>query len=76
MIIYQANKFEFLNHAFRDDIEDIVSKHYGEATGRSVGSSELAAWKNSLLEMAKVLDDTEIPNDAGVAIEYQLPQTA
>jgi len=76
MIIYQANKLEFLNHAFRDDIEDIVSKHYGEATGRSVGSSELAAWKNSLLEMAKVLDDAEIPNDAGVAIEYQLPQTA
>lgn len=76
MIIYQANKLEFLNHAFRDDIEDIVSKHYGEATGRSVGSSELAAWKNSLLEMAKVLDDAEIPNDAGIAIEYQLPQSA
>lgn len=76
MIIYQANKRDFLTHAFGDSIEDVVSKHYGEATGRSVGSSELAAWKNSLLEMAIVLRDEEIPNDAGVAIEYQLPQTA
>jgi len=76
MIIYQANKRDFLNHAFEDSIEDVVSKHYGEATGRSVGSSELAAWKNSLMEMAIVLRDEEIPNDAGVAIEYQLPQTA
>lgn len=76
MIIYQANKTEFLNHAFRDDIEDIVSRHYGEATGRAVGPSELQAWKNSLLEMAKVLQDEEIPSDVGVAIEYQLPQSA
>jgi DUF2075 family protein len=76
LIIYQANKTEFLNHAFRDDIEDIVSRHYGEATGRAVGPSELQAWKNSLLEMAKVLQDEEIPSDVGVAIEYQLPQSA
>jgi len=28
------------------------------------------------MEMAKVLNDEEIPGDAGVAIEYQLPQTS
>ncbi len=76
MIIYQANKTEFLNHAFREDIEDVVSRHYGEVTGRAVGPSELHAWKNSLLEMAKVLQDEEIPADVGVAIEYQLPQSS
>jgi DUF2075 family protein len=76
LIIYQANKTEFLNHAFRDDIEDVVSRHYGEVTGRTVGPSELQAWKNSLLEMAKVLQDEDIPSDIGVAIEYQLPQSS
>lgn len=76
MIIYQANKTEFLDHAFRDDIEDVVSRHYGEVTGRAVGPSELQAWKNSLLEMAKVLQDEEIPADVSVAIEYQLPQSS
>ncbi len=78
MIIYQANKTQFLDHAFRDDdnIEDIVSRHYGEATGRAVSQSELGAWRNSLIEMAKVLQDDEIPSDVGIAIEYQVPQSS
>ncbi|MCK6421725.1 MAG: DUF2075 domain-containing protein [Aquabacterium sp.] len=76
MIIYQASKSQFLHHALRDDIEDVVSRHYRSATGHNVGSSEMQSWKHSLLEMAKVLGDEEIPEDAGVAIEYQLPQTS
>ncbi|MFN9507193.1 MAG: DNA/RNA helicase domain-containing protein [Rubrivivax sp.] len=76
MIIYQASKRQFLHHALRDDIEDVVSRHYRSATGHGVGASEVSAWKNSLLEMAKVLGDDEIPDDAGVAIEYQLPQSS
>jgi uncharacterized protein len=76
VIIYQANKTQFLHHALRDDIEDVVSRHYRSATGHDVGRSEMQSWKHSLLEMAKVLGDEEIPDDAGVAIEYQLPQTS
>ena len=76
MIIYQASKSRFLHHALRDDIEDVVSRHYRSATGHSVGPSEMQSWKHSLLEMAKVLGDEEIPEDADVAIEYQLPQTS
>ena len=76
MIIYQASKSQFLHHALRDDIEDIVSRQYRSATGRGVGPPELQAWRHSLLEMAKVLGDDEIPDDAGVAIEYQLPQSS
>ena len=76
MIIYQASKSQFLHHALRDDIEDVVSRHYRSATGHGVGPSEIQAWKHSLLEMAKVLGDEEIPDDAGVAIEYQLPQSS
>jgi hypothetical protein len=76
MIIYQASKAEFLHHALRDDIEDIISLHFRSATGHRVGESEVRAWRQSLLEMAKVLGDEEIPSDAGVAIEYQLPQSS
>lgn len=76
MIIYQASKSEFLHHAFHDDIEDVVSHHFRSATGRGVGPAEIQAWKHSLLEMARVLQDEEIPGDSGVAIEYQLPQTS
>jgi len=73
MIIYQASKSEFLHHALHDDIEDVMSRHFLNATGHGVGRSEVRSWKNSLIEMAKVLNDDEIPSDAGVAIEYQLP---
>ena len=76
MIIYQASKRQFLHHALRDDIEDVVSRQYRIMTGHGVGPSEIQAWKHSLLEMAKVLGDDEIPDDAGVAIEYQLPQSS
>ena len=76
MIIYQASKRQFLHHALRDDIEDVVTRHYRSATGHGVSPGEVRAWKHSLLEMAKVLGDEEIPEDAGVAIEYQLPQSA
>ena len=74
MIIYQATKTQFLQHAWRDDIEDVVLRHFRSAGARGVGPAEIQAWKHSLLEMAKVLQDEEIPADAGVAIEYQLPQ--
>jgi uncharacterized protein len=76
LIIYQASKSQFLHHALRDDIEDVMTRHYQSATGHGVGPSEVQAWKHSLLEMAKVLQDEEIPSDAAVAIEYQLPQTS
>jgi hypothetical protein len=76
VIIYQASKTQFLEHAWHDDIEDVVTRHFRSATGRGVGQSEIQSWRSSLLEMAKVLQDEEIPADAGVGIEYQLPQTS
>jgi hypothetical protein len=39
VIIYQASKSQFLHHALRDDIEDVVSRHYRSAAGHSVGPS-------------------------------------
>lgn len=76
MIVYQASKSQFLQHALREDIEDIVSRQFRSAMGHGVAAAEIRAWKHSLLEMAKVLQDEEIPPDAGVAIEYQLPQSS
>jgi DUF2075 family protein/SOS-response transcriptional repressor LexA len=76
VIVYQATKSQFLQHALRQDIEDIVSRQFHSVTGHGVAPAEIQAWKHSLLEMAKVLQDEEIPPDAGVAIEYQLPQSS
>lgn len=76
MIVYQASKSQFLHHALCEDIEDIVSRQFHSVMGHGVAQAELQAWKHSLLEMAKVLQDEEIPAEAGVAIEYQLPQSS
>ena len=43
---------------------------------RVTGEAEFRSWVNSLEYMYKVLNDHEIPSDSGVAIEYNLPNTA
>ncbi|MCE2946586.1 MAG: DNA/RNA helicase domain-containing protein [bacterium] len=76
MIIYQATKDQFIHHATRDDIEEVVARHFRSATGHGVSPSEVRSWKESLLEMSKVLQDEEIPGDVGIGIEYQVPRTS
>jgi uncharacterized protein len=76
VIIYQATKGEFLDDSFKRDIEAVVTESYARRTGGKVSASEVRSWKESLMQMAKALNDDEIPKDAGVAIEYRIPATA
>lgn len=76
MIIYQASKSKFLDDAFRSDIQDVISRTYTEKTGHNVSASVVRSWKESLLYVAKVLNDDEIPDGSGVAIEYNIPSTS
>ena len=48
-----------------------MSRHHRSATGHGVGPSESQPWKQSLLEMAEVLSDEEIPSDADFVITGQ-----
>jgi uncharacterized protein len=59
-----------------NDIGNIILETYREATGRNTGSSEITSWTNSLQYMDRVLTDTAIPDDAGIAIEYHIPQSS
>src|SRR5699024_10447277 len=38
--------------------------------------NEIRSWENSLLRMGNVMQDKGIPNDASVAIEFQVPNTS
>jgi DUF2075 family protein len=75
VIIYEAEKSEFLVDVFKNNIEDIVLDNYLKRTGSAVGRSEIKSWASSLVYMGKVLSDEAIPDDCGVAIEYRIPQT-
>ncbi|WP_053138179.1 DUF2075 domain-containing protein [Pseudomonas sp. MIACH] len=76
MIVYAATKQQFLKDNDNDDIEEVILRHYKEATGKRVGASEIKSWQGSLTYMARVLRDEELPNDAGLAIELHIPQSS
>lgn len=76
MIVYAATKQQFLKDNDNDDIEDVILRHYKEATGKTVGRSEIRSWQGSLTYMAKVLRDEGLPSDAGLAIELHIPQSS
>ena len=76
MIVYQANKRQFIKDTFEDDIEFVLSQQYLRTTGRQPAPAEFKAWQNSLFEVGEVLKDDAIPDDMGVALEYTVPQTS
>lgn len=76
MIVYLAKKHEFLADVDSNRIEERIHAEFQRAHRRSVGPSELVAWKNSMGFMGRILSDTQIPNDAGVAIEFGIAQSA
>ena len=75
MIVYLATKTEFRADILSNRIEEKILDSFKGVLGKSVGVSELTSWRNSLPYMDRVLDDAGIPNDTGVAIEFNIPQT-
>ena len=71
MLAYLATKHQFLLDAPR--IEDIVRDEVKRKLGHNVGDAEYASWRNSLGNaMYHAMNTSEIPGDAGVAIEYRV----
>ena len=76
MLVYEGIKKEFLNSVEMDTIAEEIENTILEKMGRHTGKSEFDSWMNSMEYMYKVLNDKTIPENAGVAIEYNIPQTA
>lgn len=76
MIVFDGNKTDFLISVENDTIaEEIEYNIYQKMRKRTV-INEFRSWENSLEYMYKVLNDSEIPEDTGIAIEYNIPQTS
>lgn len=75
MIVYKKTKKEFLDDVFCGEIDTQIQASFVRETGHSTGKSELNSWRDSMQYMNKIMLDSEIPNDVGVAIEYHIPQT-
>ncbi|MBL8160254.1 DUF2075 domain-containing protein [Candidatus Saccharibacteria bacterium] len=78
MIIYSATKKQFSHDILANNIEQKVLASFVRATGSTSGKlpvseAEIRSWHNSLMYMDKVVSSSDIPDNAGVAIEYRLP---
>lgn len=76
MIVYSGNKAQFVEDVRQNRIHQVIMNEFRRQVSRSVGQSEVASWKNSLQYMSNILVDPEIPEDAGVSIEYHIPLTS
>ena len=76
MIIYSGSKAEFMAEVLDDTIAYTIRDSIFEKMHRKTPDAEFHSWVNSLEYMYKVLNDEGIPQNSGVAIEYNLPNTA
>ena len=76
MIVYDGIKTDFLKRCEKDTIAIEIEQNILSKLGKHTPKAEFRSWENSLNYMYKVLNDSEIPSDAGVAIEYNIPQTS
>lgn len=76
MIVYSAQKNEFLDDVLANVIKDKIVMALKARLGHSVGPAEINAYQNSMMYMNLVLADQEIPDNAKISIEYRIPQTS
>lgn len=76
MIVYDGIKTDFLTSCEKDTIAMEIEENILSKMGKHTPKAEFRSWENSLNYMYKVLNDNDIPSDAGVAIEYNIPQTS
>lgn len=76
MLVYHGEKEQFLADALGGFIEDTIEEQVRTVLHRSVSPKEKDSWRNSMIHMSQVLGDAGIPSDAGVAIEFSIPQSA
>lgn len=75
MLVYEGIKSGFIDDVNLNRIVDKIYDRYKQFFGRT-SESQINSWKNSMQYMRGVLDDNEIPDNAGVAIEFNIPTTS
>lgn len=76
MLVYSGNKKKFVEDVSANAIENIILSEFERKLFKRPAKNEVLSWKNSLQYMFKILIDPDIPQDAGVSIEYVLPLTS
>ena len=75
MLVYEGIKSGFINDVDLGIIADKIRNKYIEKIKRKPSTPEFNSWKNSMQYMRGVLSDNKIPDNTGIAIEYNIPPT-
>jgi len=75
MLVYEGVKSSFIEDVDLNVITDKIYEKYRSYFGRT-SQNEINSWKNSMQHMRGVLSDRQIPDDAGVAVEFNIPLTS
>ena len=75
MLVYEGVKSGFINDVDLGIIADKIRNKYIEIIKKRPNAPEFNSWKNSMQYMRGVLSDIDIPNNTGIAIEYNIPPT-
>ncbi len=76
MIIYEGTKTTFQKDTINGIIAESIDRLFSQMGVRKENLPEFRSWENSLPRMSLILNDERIPNDAQIAIEYQIPLTS
>jgi len=76
MIIYENTKKGFIEEVESGIYVNKLQKNLYEKMNRRVGFSETSSWLNSLRAMKDIVQDEQIPSDAGIAVEYNIPNSS
>ena len=76
MLIYEGIKTDFMRSIESETIAYEIEQKILNSMHRHTSMNEFRAWENSLDAMYKVLNDKDIPDNTGIAIEYNIPQTS
>jgi len=76
MITYSNTKAGFIYDVIMNSIEEKVEVLYIKETNRRLNYRERLAIRNSMQYMRNLIDIEDIPDDAGIAIEYMILNTS
>ena len=76
MIVYSANKGQFVQDVRTNVIANKILNLIRERGLNAGQDREFAAWQNSMQFMRNIVDDSDIDDEVQVAIEYNIPQTS
>ncbi len=76
MIVYQESCETFMADVRESNIDFVIHSQFQQKLQHRTSESEVNSWKNSMQYMKNVLEVAEVPRDAMVTIECQIPQTS